>query len=133
MKRWIRLLVTLMLAVSIPLQGLAAVSMPACNMSSDSMKTSMMISASHTNVVMDKSGVKTTSCNMKIKNCCDLSGNKTCSDQKCSNCHLSIFQLPDSSALAVLDSLASVYQDLMSEPYQTFSPAPFHPPKLLSI
>lgn len=133
MKRWIKLLVTLILAISIPLQGLAALSMPACNMSKDSMNTNIVMSASDTNIATDKSVVKTTNCDMKIKNCCDLSGNKTCSDQKCSICHLSIIQLPDSGAFAVPNSLASVYQDLMSEPYQTFSPAPFHPPKLLSI
>lgn len=133
MKRWIKLLVTIALAVSIPLQGLAAVTMPACNMSSDSMKTSMVMSTGHASVTMSKSVVKSVSCDMKVKNCCDLSGNKTCSDQKCSTCQLSIFQLPDTGALFVPNSLASVYQDLMSEPYQTFPPALFHPPKLLSI
>lgn len=132
MKRWIKLLVTLILAVSIPLQGLAAVSMPACNMSKDSMKTSMAMSSSHTNVAMNKSVVSSTSCDMNVKNCCDLSGNKTCSDQKCSICHFGALQLPNTGLLVVPDDLASVYQDLMSEPYQIFHPALFHPPKLLS-
>ena len=133
MKRWIKLLVTIALAFSIPLQGLAAVTMPACNMSSDSMKTSMLMSTSHASVTIGKSVVKSASCDMKVKNCCDLSGNKTCSDQKCSTCHFGAFQLPNSSLLVMPDSLASVYHDLMSEPYQTFPPALFHPPKLLTI
>ena len=132
MKRWIKLFVTLMLAVSIPLQGLAAVSMPVCNMSKDAMKTSMVMSSSHTNAAINKSVVNSASCNMNMKNCCDLSGNKTCSDQKCSTCQMSVFQLPDTGALFVPDSLASVYQDLISESYQTFPPALFHPPKLVS-
>lgn len=132
MKRWIKLLVTLLLVVSIPLEGFAAVSMPACNMSKDSMNTSMAVSAIHTSIVNDKSVVTATSCDMKIKNCCDTSGNKTCSVQKCSTCHFGAFQLPNSGLLVIPDSLASVYQDLMSEPYQTFPPALFHPPKLVS-
>ena len=132
MKRWIKLLVTLLLAVSIPLQGLAAVSMPVCNMSKDAMKTSMVMTTSHTNIAINKSVVKSASCDMNMKNCCDLSSNKTCSDQKCSTCQLSVFQLPNTGVLLVPDSLASVYQDLLSESYQTFPPALFHPPKLVS-
>ena len=132
MKRWIKLFVTLMLAVSIPLQGLAAVSMPVCNMSKYAMKASTVMSSSHTNVAINKSIVKSVSCDLNMKNCCDLSGNKTCSDQKCSICQLSVYQLPNTGVLLVFDSLASVYQDLISESYQTFSPALFHPPKLVS-
>ncbi len=133
MKRWIKLLVTLVLAVSIPLQGLATVSMPACNMSKDSMKTSMSVSTINTNAFMNKSVISSTSCDMNVKNCCDLSGNKTCSDQKCSICHLSVFQLPNTGVLAMPDNLVSEYQNLISEPYQTFPTTLFHPPKLLSI
>lgn len=132
MKRWIKLLVTIALAVSIPLQGLAALSMPACNMSSDSMKTSMVMSPSHASVVISKSVVKSVSCDMTVKNCCDLSGNKSCSDQKCSTCQLSVFQLPDTGALLVPNNLASDYQDLIGESYQTFPTSLFHPPKLVS-
>lgn len=133
MKRWIKLIVTVALAVSIPLQGLAAVSMPACNMPSDTMKTSMVMTKSDTNVGMDKSVVTTTSCDMKVKNCCDLSGNKTCSDQNCSTCHFGALQLPTIGLLVAPNSLTSEYQDLISETYQTFPSALFHPPKLLSV
>ena len=132
MKHWIKLFVTLILAVSIPIQGFATVSMPACNTSKDDMKTSMVMSISHTNVAINKSVVKSASCDMNMKNCCDLSSNKTCSDQKCSTCQLSVFQLPITGALLVPDRLASDYQDLISESYQTFPPALFHPPKLVS-
>ena len=133
MKRWIKLLVTIALAVSIPLQGLAAVSMPTCNMSKDSMNMNIVTTSVRSEISMDKSVVKSSSCDMNVKNCCDSSGNKTCSDQKCSICHLSVFQLPNTGVLAIPDSLVSVYQDLISEPYQTFPPALFHPPKQLSI
>lgn len=61
MKRWIKLLVTIALAVSIPLQGLAAVTMPACNMSSDSMKTSMLMSTSDADIAVDKSVITSAS------------------------------------------------------------------------
>ena len=132
MKRWIKLFVTLLLVISIPLQGLAAVSMPVCNMSKDAMKTSMVMSSSQINVAMTKSVVKSANCDMNMKNCCDLSGNKTCSDQKCSTCQLSVFQLAITGTMLVPDSLASDYQDLISETYQTFPPALFHPPKLVS-
>ena len=133
MIRWIKLLVTIALTVSIPLQGLAAVSMSTCNMSQEPMKTSIVMATSHTNVGMNKLVVESASCEISMKNCCDLSGNRTCSDQKCSICHLSVFQLPNAGVLAMPDSLVSEYQDLISEPYQTFPPALFHPPKLLSI
>lgn len=132
MKRWIKLFVTLMLAVSIPLQGLAAVSMPVWNMSKVVMKTSMVMGSSHTNIAINKSVVKSSSCDMNVKKCCNLSGNKTCSDQKCSTCQLSVFQLPITGTMLVPDSLSSDYQDLISESYQTFPPALFHPPKLVS-
>ncbi len=52
MKRWIKLLVTIALTISIPLQGFAAVSMPTCDMSQESMKTNIMMASSHTNVGM---------------------------------------------------------------------------------
>ena len=133
MKRWIKLLVTIALTISIPLQGLAAVSMPTCDMSQESMKTNIMMASSHTNVGMNKLVVISASCDMKVKNCCDTNGNKTCSDQKCSICHFGAFQLPDSGVLAMPDTLVSEYQDLISEPYQTFPPALFHPPKLQTI
>ena len=65
MKRWIKLLVTIAIVVSIPLQGLAAVSMPTCNMSQESMKTSILMATSHTNVGMNKLVVISASCDMK--------------------------------------------------------------------
>lgn len=135
MKRWIKLLVTMVLAVSIPLQGLAAVVMPTCNMSNDSMNMNMNIvtTSVHSDISIDKSVIKSSSCDINVKNCCDTSGNKTCSDQKCSICHLSVFQLPDTDLLVMADSSSNVYQNLMSEPYQTFPPALYHPPKQLSI
>lgn len=139
MKRWIKLIVTIVLAVSIPLQGLATVSMPACNMSKVSMGAGMAMKSVGINMTIDKSigmneaNVKSTVCDMNFKNCCAPVSSKTCSDQKCSTCYLNVFQLPDTGLLSITDKIAMDYQDLISEPYQTFPPAPFHPPKLLSI
>ena len=132
MKLWIKLFVTLILAVSIPIQGFAALSMPVCNMSKDSMKPSMVMGNSQANVAMNKSDVKSAKCDMKIKNCCFPSGGNGCSDQKCSTCQLSVFQLTNLDTLLVPDSSASVYQDLISDSYQTFPQALFHPPKPVS-
>jgi len=128
MKRWIKLIATIALAVSIPLQGFAAVSMSACNTSKVSMGASMGMNSAHTNTALDKSTVQSAACD---KNCCVPTGSNSCFDQKCSTCHLSVFQLPDTRLLAMPD-LATVYQDLISESYQTFPPALFRPPKLLS-
>lgn len=129
MKRWIKLLVTIVLAVSIPLQGFASVSMPAC--SNMSMGAKVSVSSSHTNN-MHKVTVVSAACDMKVKNCCLQGGNKTCSDQKCSTCHLSVFQLPSTGLLVMPDRLTTEYQDLISQPYQNFPPTLFHPPKQLS-
>lgn len=130
MKRWIKLLVTIVLAVSIPLQGLASVSMPAC--SNMSMGANASVSSSHTNTAMHKATVVSAACDMKVKNCCLQGSSKTCSDQKCSTCHLSVFQLPNTGLLEMPDRLATEYQDLINQPYQNFPPTLFHPPKQLS-
>ncbi len=131
MKYWLKLFVTITLAISIPLQGLAGVAMPACNMSQDVTATSMAMNAVHHDVTMSQSDVKASSCDMMNKNCCDMSGNKTCSDQKCSICHLSILQLPDTGLLTAPEILATTFLDLIDDNYQTFPPGLFHPPKHL--
>lgn len=131
MKRWVKLFVTITLAISIPLQGLAGVAMPACNMSKDAMAASMPMNAVNNDVTMGQLDVKAASCNMMNKNCCDVSGSKTCSDQKCAICHLSILQLPDTGLLRVPEIVATTYLDLINDNYQTFPPGLFHPPKHL--
>lgn len=131
MKYWLKLFVTIALAISIPLQGLAGVTMPACNMSKDTMAASMAMHAGHIDVTMSQSDVKAASCDMMNENCCDVSGNKTCSDQKCAICHLSILQLSDTGLLTVPEILAAKYLDLITDNYQTFPPGLFHPPKHL--
>lgn len=128
MKHWIKLLVVIVLAVSIPLQGLASVSMPVC--SNMSMDANALVSSSHTNS-MHTVSVMAAACDMKVKNCCLPSGGKTCSDMKCSICHLSVLQLPNTGLLAMPDRLATGYQDLINQPYQNFPPTLFHPPKQL--
>lgn len=138
MKRWIKLLVTIVLAVSIPLQGFASISMPACNMSKASMGKSMAMNSTQINIGMnqsievDRTTVQSAGCDMNFKNCCIPNSSKTCADQKCATCHLTVFQLPDSSLLVIPDRLTTDYQELISEPYQTIPSALFHPPKVIS-
>lgn len=138
MKRWIKLFVTIALAVSMPLQGFAAVSMPACNMSKASMGSSLTMNstpiqmAMNQSIAMDETVIKTAACDMNFKNCCLPNGSNSCSDQKCSICHLSVFQLADTSLLVIPDRLTTDYQDFISESYQTIPSALFHPPKVIS-
>lgn len=137
MKRWVKLFVTIVLAVGIPLQGFAAVSMPACNMSKASMGNSMAMNstlniAMNQSIEVDGTTVKSAGCDMNFKNCCVPISSKTCADQKCSICYLSVFQLPDTALLVMPDRLTTDYQDLISEPYQTIPSALFHPPKVIS-
>lgn len=129
MKYWLKLFVTIALAISIPLQGLAGVAMPACNMSKDAMAASMPMNAVNNDVTMGQLDVKASSCNMMNKNCCDVSRSKTCSDQKCAICHLSILQIPDTGLLRVPEIVATTFLDLVNDNYQTFPPGLFHPPK----
>lgn len=132
MKRWIKLLVTIALAITIPLQAVAGLTMPACNMSKYTMAASMAMNAGHNDVNMSQSDAKAASSDMIDKNCCDVSGSKTCSDQKCATCHLSILQLPDTGLLAVPEFLATTYLDLINDNYKTFPPRLFHPPNISS-
>lgn len=130
MKRWVKLLVTIALAVSIPLQGFAAVIMPACNPSDASMGNNMSMSSHSTTMVMDQSTDESMPCD---NDCCKQTGsNHTCSNQKCFTCHLSIFDLPDTRLLVSVEKAATTYNDLISEPYQIYSPPLFHPPKPIS-
>jgi hypothetical protein len=131
MKHWIKLLVTIALAVSIPLQGFAAVIMPACNTSNASMSDKMSMPEHSATMEMDQSSDESMPCD---NDCCKQTGsNHTCADQKCFTCHLSVFNLPDTKLLLLVDQAAMTYNDLISEPYQIYSPPPFHPPKPISI
>lgn len=131
MKHWVKLLVTIALTVSIPLQGFAAVIMPACNPTTASMSENMSMSSHSTTMVMDHQAADES---MPCDNdCCKQTGsNHTCSDQKCFTCHLSVFDLPATILLLLVDNAAMTYNDLLSEPYQIYSPPLLHPPKPIS-
>lgn len=131
MKYWLKLFVIIALAITIPLQAVAGLTMPSCNMSKDTMAASMAMNAGHNDVNMSQSDAKAASSDMIDKNCCDMSGNKICSDQKCAICHLSILQLPDTDLLTAPEILATTYFDLINDNYQTFPSGLFHPPKHL--
>ena len=139
MNRWIKLLILMLVAVSLPLQGLAAVSMPACNMAKATMHGSTVMPSTDAHMRMDETasinGVvdASTSCAMTFKNGSTPISHKTCSDQQCSICYLSVVQLPEAGLLPMPNTLLIEYQDLINMPYQTFPTALFHPPKLISI
>lgn len=131
MKRWIKLLVTVALAVSIPLQGFAAVVMPACNSSSSSINDNMSMSAHSvtTMAAMDHATAQAMPCD---DHCCKPASNsQKCSDQKCFMCHLTVFDFPNTRLLVLADDTAMIYHDMISEPYHVYSPPLFHPPKPL--
>lgn len=131
MNHWLKLFLTIALAISIPLQGFAGIAMPVCNMSKDTMGASMVMSSAHNDTTMSQSDVIAGNGDMIDKNCGDMTGNKTCPDQKCSMCHTSILQLPNASLLTVPEIIATTYLDLINDNYQTFPPGLFHPPKHL--
>lgn len=130
MKYWIKLLVTVVLAVSIPLQGFAAVMMPACNTSSASINDNMSMSV-HSTTTMTATDHATAQAMPCDGDCCKPASKHKCSDQKCFMCHLSMFSLTDTHLLVLTDNTAMTYQDLISESYQIDSPPLFHPPKPL--
>ncbi len=130
MNYWIKLLVTVALAVSIPLQGFAAVMMPACNSSSASINANVSTSVHSTSMAMDHATTQSMPCD---DGCCKPASNShQCSDQKCFTCHLSVFALPNTHLLVLADNTAMIYRDTISGSYHIYSPPLFHPPKSTS-
>ena len=125
MKHWFKLLVSIALAISIPLQDVAAVTMPICEdatLPGVSMKVGHATNAS---AVMDMSVY----CHTKsISNCSDGSS-KDCSNMKCSFCHVSVYQLPETNNIALIDGCSTAYPELTIPLYQHFSPPLLHPQK----
>lgn len=131
MNRLVKLLVTVILTVSIPIQGFAAAVMPACNMSSSSMSDNTPVLMHSTSVAMDMSTDQSSHDDMM--GCCQHNkSSKSCTDQKCYVCHLSLFQLPVTGLFLIASDATSVYQNLTTSQYQTFHPPLFHPPKSIS-
>lgn len=127
MKHWIRLFTIAVLAVSIPIQGFAAVMMPACNPASMMVRDSMAMEK----VSISMDAVTTQSAGES--DCCQHNheSHKT-PEQKCYICHLSVYQLPAMGLLVVADDATTVYHDLISQNYHTVHPPLFHPPKSTS-
>lgn len=125
MKHWLKLLVSIALAISIPLQGVAAVIMPICDgapLPAVNMKVDTATSAS---AVMSAS----VDCHtISTSNCSDESS-KDCTNMKCSFCHVSVYQLPETNNIALIDCYSTGYPDLTIPLYQHFSPPLLHPPK----
>lgn len=122
MKHWLKLLVSIALSISIPLQGVAAVTMPICEdapMPAVSMKV-------HTAATVTDISIN---CHTKsISNCSDGSS-KDCSNMKCSICHVSVYHLPEANNIALIDGYSTTYPELTIPLYQHFSPPLLHPPK----
>jgi hypothetical protein len=125
MKYWVKLLVFIALAISIPLQGMAAATMPICN---DSF---LPVSNTHVNHEANHA-VKiemSNDCQTEASsNCTDVSC-QDCSNMKCSLCHINLFQLPNTSSTVITDSYNTTYPELTIRPYQFFILPLLHPPK----
>lgn len=125
MKYWVKLLVFIALAISIPLQGVAAATMPICN---DSFlpfsNTRVNYEANHA-VMTEMSDDCQTDAG---SNCVDMSS-QDCSSMKCSFCHINVFQLPNTSSTVITDSYNTTYPELTIRPYQFFILPLLHPPK----
>jgi hypothetical protein len=131
MKRWIKFLVTLALAFSIPLQVLAAVTMPVCSMSPTEMNNSMVMNSS----TMDGAMAMNQPCDKECHECCVSQSNnqsKGTSGQKCFVCHLSAIQMPIALMPGATVMIATKFPPLIDELYQTFPSGLYRPPKSLS-
>ena len=90
MKYWVKFLVFIALAISIPLQGIAATTMPVCIDSPLSSNTTKVDHVANNSEVTEMS----TDCHLKTTSTCIDENSKDCSAMNCSFCHVSLFQLP---------------------------------------
>ena|SRR6267154_4120687 len=128
MTRWIKILLTVVLTTSIPLEGLASVIMPMCNMSSASMNSTMAKNADATMSVSQP-------CDEICQGCCvpqNGKQSKETSSQNCFVCHISMTQMPVVLTLTLSPDMPTKFLPLINKHYQTFPPGLYHPPKLLS-
>jgi hypothetical protein len=134
MSRWIKLMAILALAAIIPLQGVAAVAMPLCAMPTNSMTGNMQVNAEHGSTGLEVMN-DPTACSTDGEDCCRPLGKSSFhqhTDQHCFMCYLSLLQIP-TAFMTITPSYNGVgYPEPVIEPYQTFIPALFRPPKLLS-
>lgn len=122
MKYWLKLLVSIALAISVPLQGVAAVTMPICE---DAPLSAVSMKVDTAAAVMDMSA----DCHTKSTSSGLNGGSKDCSNMKCSFCHVSVYQLPEANNIALIDGYSTAYPELTIPLYQHFSPPLLHPPK----
>lgn len=125
MKYWVKFLVFIALAISIPLQGIAAATMPVCIDSPLSSNTTKVDHVANNAEVTEIS----TDCHLKTSRTCIDENSKDCSTMNCSFCHVSLFQLPNANNIVFIDSHSTAYSDLTIPLYQHFSPPLLHPPK----
>ena len=112
----IKLITLFAMLICLPLQGLAAITMPACQMHNSKME--MQVDASH----------------LESMPHCDHHDNnqpsKSTSCNKCSYCFLTVAQaiIPSNISIALIDD-ATVFTDLITEIPDLFPPSLFHPPR----
>lgn len=131
MNHWFKYLLILVLAASIPLEGLAAVTMPLCSMPYVAMGSDMAMNSS----TMDDGMARNQPCDKHCQECCvsqNSNQSKETSDQKCFVCYLSAIQRPVAPILAAVPDIANKFPPLLNEHYQIFPPALYRPPKSLS-
>lgn len=128
MKHWVKLLVIIALAISIPLQGIAAATMSICN---DSLLPASNINVNHeaNHAVMTE---MSDNCQTEASSNSVDASSQDCSSMKCSFCHINVFQLPNTSSIVNIDSYNSRYPELTIRPYQFFVIPLLHPPKQFS-
>ncbi len=125
MKYWVKFLVFIALAISIPLQGIAGATMPVCidtPLPSKSIKLDRVANNAKVTEISND-------CHLLISSKCIDENSKDCSTMNCSLCHASFFQLPDANNIFFIDSHSTAYYDLIIPLYQHFSPPLLHPPK----
>jgi hypothetical protein len=129
MKRWIKLIATIAVMISIPLQGLAGTNMPLCT-NQASHVASMSMGSTSTNTAMPDS-IGQALPDKNCQDCCGTQSSNNCPGEKCFTCHISMIQIPVKVIAAAPPIVVTRYPDLIKEHYETLTPALFHPPKLL--
>lgn len=125
MKRWVKFIVFIGLAISILLQGIAVAKMPICidsPLPTNSVKTDHLANDA-------KDMEMSTDCHFKTGTDCIDENSKNCSNMKCSFCHVSLFHFPNANNIVFIDSHSIVYSDLTISFYQHLSPPLLPPPK----
>jgi hypothetical protein len=127
-KYWIKFIIMLVLAVSLPLEGLAAITMPLCSM--PTMPNEIMTGSTQVNEITAQPQACDQNCQVCVSQGSHDSAKPT--SQKCFICHLSVMQVSVVPSVSAAPVKATKFPDMLHRNYQTFAPSLFRPPKSLS-